>query len=1296
VPDTAHATEEAPRPERIATRQEFSQALTLLREQAGLSVRDVARRTAARGQHTTLGGWFAGQHLPSASSTTLLVSVLAVCGVTEREQVRQWLTAWKRVRLPPGPRPGGIEPYRGLARFEAEHAEWFFGRQSLTTELLERMGRASPAGGSVHLVVGASGSGKSSLLRAGMIPALMRDGLPGARSVTLVLLTPGPRPGQALGHYLAPLLDTAGDRVARPGSPGPTTAGDLAVWARQAASHVAAAGPDHRLVLVVDQLEEVFTSDEDEPRRQGFLAALCAAAEGPRGAHVVLGLRADFYAQALLCPELVQATQGAQVNVGPMNETELREAIVRPAQKAGIEIEAGLVEILLQQALPHTDTAGGTRRPAQGVLPLLSHALRATWEQEHARRISLDGFRRVGGIDGAVATTAEKLFGELAQEQQRAARQLLLTLVHVAVGVSDTRRRLAYTELPTALTPGAEAAIEEVLDRLIEARLVTADADGVELSHEALLTAWPRLRSWLDTDRHRLLTRQQLVAAADAWHREGHDPSLLYRGSRLDAAQEWATDQQDDIPAPVSEFITAAIRRGRREQRRLRGIAVTLALLLMLSVTATAIGFHQQSITTRQRDTALSRTLADEATALRTVDPALAAQLGLAAYRLMPTAQARGSLLSTFAQPYANRLPAPESVYAVAFTPNGHTLATASRNGTVQLWDMSTPHHPAAITAFPTHHVGNPYAGAVDAAAFSPDGRLLATASWDRTIRLWDLTDPRHPRQVATLTGHQGPVRTVAFAPRGPVLATGSDDRTIRLWDLTDRSHPRQLATLTGYQATVRSVAFSPDGTLLASGSEDHTERLWKITDPHQPRPLARLTNTTAILAVAISPNGRTLAAGGDDGTAQLQDITLPDRPRSLARLTGHTGAVLSVTFSPDGRTLATGSDDNTARLWNVTTSRSPKTAAVLTGHTDTVLSVAFSPDGKTLATGSDDFSARLWDVAAPTATLGDSTFNSVAFSPDGRLLATGSADRTTTLWDTSSTAGPTVLTVLADHDSAVFAVAFSPDGHLLASGGLDGLVRLWQITDPRHPSLLATLIGITASFSPSGRTLATGGLDRRVRLWDIASPRHPRRLATLTGPTNLVSSTAFSPNGRLLASAGWDRTTRLWDLVDPHRPALQAVLPGTVVAFSPEGLTLATGNADRLIRLWDLASFPQVHSLATLRGHAGAITSLAFDTQGKNLVSAAQDHTVRLWNLSHRTDASELATLIGHTDVVRAVAFSPDGQQVASAGSDQTLRVWETSPADVAARVCTQANPPISHPEWHQYLPGLPYRPPC
>ncbi|MGH3829172.1 MAG: NACHT and WD repeat domain-containing protein [Pseudonocardiaceae bacterium] len=722
-------------------------------------------------------------------------------------------------RTEPGQAIQGECPYPGLASFGREQARWFFGRDELTAELVGRLDVRLRSGG-VQVVVAPSGAGKSSLLHAGLLPRLAAGALEESSRWLALVLTPTTHPLAALATEIAALID------ADPA----TLAGDPRRWVEVLRGHFGDEGS--RVLVVVDQFEELFTLCADDQDRRAFIELLTWLASPPHPVGlVVVGLRADFYADCANYPPLRAALQDNQLVVGPMSDTELREAIRYPAQDVGLDVEPGLVELLLRD-LGDTVMTGYEA----GRLPLLAHALRATWQQRHGHVLTVDGYRATGGIQRAVATSADCVFTGLNPAGQHTARILFLRLIKIGDGTKDTRRRVSRADLLRGLDPGS---VGPVVDAFTQARLLTQDQDTVEITHEALLRAWPRLRQWIDTDRAGNLTRQELEDAASVWDREGRDTAGLYRGSRLETARTWAGSKpnEGDLSPAASAFLAASTQQQNRAARLRRTMLVVLSVLALVASGAAAVAFQQTGTAHRERDDAIFNQITAQAGRLRSTDVSLAAQLDLTAYRMRPKTRDLYTALitdanATLSTPLTGHT---DNVHAVVFSPDGHVLATGSR--TVQLWNVGDPTHSTPLGPPLTGHTDF-----VNAVVFSPDGRTLASGSADRTVRLWDVADPAHPVSLGPpLTGHTKDVNAVVFSPDGHILASGSDDRTVRLWGVTDPAHPVPLgAPLGGHTNLVNAVVFSPDGRTLASGSADRTVRLWDVADPAHPTPRGR------------------------------------------------------------------------------------------------------------------------------------------------------------------------------------------------------------------------------------------------------------------------------------------------------------------------------------------------------------------------------------------------------------------------------------------------------------------------
>ena len=590
-----------------------------------------------------------------------------------------------------------------------------------------------------------------------------------------------------------------------------------------------------------------------------------------------------------------------------------------------------------------------------------------------------------------------------------------------------------------------------------------------------------------------------------------------------------------------------------------------------------------------------------------------------------------------------------DSVTSVAFSPDGHTLASASEDKKIKLWDVATGVELRTLAGHTTW---------VESVAFSPDGRTLASGSADGTVKLWDVATGRVLR---TLTGIADDwVMSVAFSPDGRTLASGYVGGTIKLWDVATG---QLLRTLTAKNESITSIAFSPDGRTLASACQEKTITLWDIPTGQEIRTLTG--HIDRVLSVAFSPDGRTLASGSDDETIKLWDVATG---RELRTLAGHDNGVFSVAFSADGRTLASGSNAEPVKLWDVATGRELRT---LTGHTDVVHSVAFSSDGHTLASGSQDKTIKLWDIATgrEIRTLAGHTggLNSVGFSPDGRMLASGSTDGTVNLRDL--TTGRDVRT-LSSRLGYVSSVAFSPDGRMLASGGTFDTVELWDAATGQELRTLAShTSGLVTSlaFSPDGRVLASGDPYGTIELWDAATGRELHTSAV--DYRAYANSVVFSPDRRVLASGNLDGTITLWDVATGRELHTLVAIADEVssIAFSPDGRTLASGSRynDKTIKLWDVATG---RDLRTFPGETGWVMSVAFSPDGRTLASGHASGTIKLWDVA---TGQELRTMASDSeDSVTSVAFSPDGRTLASGGQDGTIRVWNPATGSELVRV--------------------------
>ncbi|GAB2493162.1 hypothetical protein GCM10027187_70260 [Streptosporangium sandarakinum] len=942
--------------------------------------------------------------------------------------------------------PGAVStittcPYPGLSGFDRRYADWFFGRGSLLSELIARLDRRQVSGG-IQVVEGKSGAGKSSLLQAGLLRELDLDRVPGSSRWHKCVFTPSNRPVEALTEQLAQVTGTE----------------DPDEWTCRLA---AADGP--RLVVVIDQFEELFTLCDDEEQRRRFvqlIVGLSGCRDGRRpAALVVIGVRADFYPALSDHPELRSAFHDGSLRVGAMSEAELREAVLRPAEKVGLSIERGLVELLFAD-LGVTSGETGPGSYEEGRLPLLAHALRTTWQQRDGDTLTVDGYKQTGRIYGALAKTADQVYDRLPPEGGRLAERLLVRLVKVGEQSEDARRRILYDEL--VATSGDPPLAAAVVDQFTSARLLTRHRDTVEITHEALLRDWPRLHTWLNTDRIGRLSRQKLEEAASTWEKQDRDPSFLYRGANLEQTREI---DPAELSTAARAFLTASRESDLRERRIRFAAKITIAVLVLILLATTGVVIWQGLEAAQQRDMARASRIMVEADRQRESDASLSAQLALAAHRV----KADDDTFTRVISEANSALPTPllghaDVVNSITYRPDGRVLASAGDDLTIRLWDLSDPARPVPLG----RPIGVPGAARRERSpqpmVFSPDGHTLIGSAGDETIRAWDVSDPARPVPLGRpITGNGRGVTAMALSPDGRTLASG-DDVAIRLWDVTDMARPLPLGRpLTGHAHVIDALTFVADGHALA-GADGQTIRLWNLDRPARPTLLGVMKHTGVKDLASV---GETLASAGEDETIRLWNISRPERQliTEAGRLTVEgPGGPSAIALSPDGRTLAVAdSGSRSIVLWDVSDPARPtRLSPSLTGHTSGASSLAFGPDGRTLASASYDRSLLLWNLPGSRLAIEGSA---MAFGPGGRMLASLHDIGSLRLWDVPDQGSPRPRgRPLRSQARGIDAVAMSPDGRMLAICDSDGHTVLWDLSDPAKACLIIRRGGARAA----------------------------------------------------------------------------------------------------------------------------------------------------------------------------------------------------------------------------------------
>jgi DNA-binding SARP family transcriptional activator/WD40 repeat protein len=1201
------------------------------------------------------------------------------------------------VEEPSGP-ASEVCPFRGLAPFDSAHAEYFFGRERLVADLLARL-----VGGTLIAVVGPSGSGKSSLIRAGLLPALADGGLPGSTRWRQALLRPGEDPTAELGRALA-------------GAAGRSDGTGLEIDDLLAAA-VDGLEADERLVLAVDQLEEIFTACRDDAERTRFVDAVLMLADDPdRRAVVILGIRGDFYGRFAEFPELAARMGASTVLVGPMRREELRRAIELPARRAGLRVEPALVSALV-----------GDVAEQRGGLPLLSTALVELWQKRSGRTLRRAGYDATGGVSGAVARLAERAYERLSEPQRERARAILLRLTD-AEQPTPVRRRVPLAELETDRGEDAAAALAV----LIASRLVTADEGAVEVAHEALLGEWPRLRAWLEEDIEGRRLHQHLIHAAAEWNGSERDPAELYRGARLASALEWADSHDPQLNPIEREFLEASreasereAERQRRTNRRLRALLAGVGVLLTAAVVAGVIAISQRQSAREAARTEAAQRLGAEALTEDRLDQAF--RLASAAVALDDSVATRSSLLSVLQrspETVAALSGAGEELWTVALSPDGRVLALGDSSGRVFLVDART--HERIGEADPSA-IGS----AVTALEFDPSGERLAIAGWESSdgftghLEVIDVASlevratlelGRHPgaRRRHEVAGPVQYFPTATWTPDGRDLIVGypgppeaGAPMFLRRFDLRREAPLGSASRIAPRSSGFAGVHQAPDGRLLYPG-----DKATVAVDPETLRVVRRYP--VGGFTGAINADGTTLAVGALDGTIRLLDLG----SGRVERLHGRQGApVFSISFSPEGRTLASAGEDGRVRLWSMSRGRAIE---ALDGHDGPIFSQAFSPDGATLYTASVDATARAWDVTGERrlarefrtgiSPLPEESFPpAFAISPDGATVAAARFDGRVDMIDAETLRRRDAFEAFGRTPAT--AIAYAADGRSLAVAGGRGLTGLWDAdsgrpigplldaprakpcADPRSmfevPRCHDRTVQDAIAFGPG--VLAAASLGGKVQIWDVEA-REPVQRPLHVPPFALGLD--FSPDGSRLATPfgfGTPETdgVEIYEAQSGDRIA-RVVTENEVrtASFSPDGRLLAVGQVNGEVTLWATDGWREVGSPLELAG--GFVVSVKFSPDGRTLAATGDDGRIALWDVGSREPIGPPLPAIANA---RATArFTPDGRQLFALYENGRAVRWAIDPSIWVQHACTVAGGGFSPEQWDRVVPDQDY----
>lgn len=1264
--------------EHMTLRGDFVHATTFARQQLTLlpwseqAHRQLMRLYVAQNQRTNALAQY-------ATCRDILAEELGVEPEAETyalyEQIRSGELTAQTILLYSSP-ASAENPYKGLHAFGEDDAIDFFGRDEYVRGLLDAVHRQS-----FVAVVGGSGSGKTSVVRAGLIPVLRKqtqatppEEVSGSRHEWLIAdLSLSSDPFVALAFALLPWLEPKqrskssraqanAEAIAGALQAGEILFADLVKQClEQARQRVRKCV---RMLLVIDEFEKLFALCPDSAFRQRFLQTILASeASQLLGADekcpafaLLITLRADYMGQALAYRPLADKLQEGTLLLGPVTPANLERIVTEPAARQGVRFQEGLAHRILEDV-----------ESASANLPLLEFALAQLWSQQHDGLLTHEAYESIGRVNGALVNYAEDLYATLDPAEREQARIVLLQMVMPGQGTEHVVHPAMRSDIPAELLP--------TVQRLTEARLIVGGRhlDGTEtfeIVHEALVREWSRLREWIDQDSNFRLWQERVRMARRQWVRDSRNAGWLLHGAALGEAEAWAVARPDELSPLTREFLAAS--RQFAEQEQLQELTRARSLLHVQEQLSDALARARTAArrAASQARRALAFHLSAQSIANMTWQPDLALLLSLEAHRLSETPEDRANLLLNLqVDPYLEAFlhESNDRISTIAYSPDGRLLVAGTADGTLVLWDATTRRMVASRTLAEQ--------GELSALAFSPNGKALATAGADHLVRFWEI--PTLSLCNTHLAGHVNTITRLAFSADGKVvLSVGLDHVAIR-WDLATGSQTSQVMGCNQCSA----AALTACGT-IAAFSDGCDIQLWDVRAGQTLGPPLK-GHLGTIHALVFSPDGAILASCSMDRSVRLWDV--PGGKPLYAPLVGHSGHVLTAAFRGDGTMLATGSADSTIRLWDLHSGNAVGSA--LAGHVKWILALDFSPDGEMLASASANGPVILWNVGRRRASIGHTDqVTQLAFDPTGQMLASSSIDRSVRVWDARNQ--KEVWRLPNEGEGVTRGLAFSPDGALLATAGTDHVVRVWNVADRTLDG--APLMGHASTvtclaFNPDGRLLASGGSDRSIRVWDV----HRGQLTAdpMTWHSGEVNALAFSPDGTVLASGASDRSIALSSVRTGQmlgNPLIGHAGRVTSVAFSPDGTVLASGDSNGVIMLWRLDDRQQINSF--LIGHPSQVRSLAFARLDSTplLISGSSDGIIILWDL---LAAEPLGPpLFTHTELA-SFALAPDAKTMAVGGSDGNIHLWDVRGEPWQQRARTIANRKLNEQEWQHYV---------